>query len=198
MPTSASLWFTYGYSDCPCYCLQRDPPPHCSLLLALPSEFGAAREPQLFYKNAYYSHNLIINDKIFKRLSPSVHPKGDQTWVFIGRTDAEAETPNTLATSCEELTHWKRPWCWEGLGAGGEGDHRGWDDCMASPTRWTWVWVNSGSWWWTGSPGVLWFMGMQRVGHDWATDRFYHGGVVLILFLIFKISDLFSDLKKKS
>ena len=52
--------------------------------------------------------------------------------------------------SCEELTHWKRLWCWEGLGAGGEGDDRGWDGWMVSLTRWTWVWVNSGSWWWTG------------------------------------------------
>jgi len=56
------------------------------------------------------------------------------------------------------------------LGAGGEGDDRGWDGWMASPTRWTWVWVNSGSWWWIGRPGVLWFMGLQRVGHDWATE----------------------------
>ena len=54
---------------------------------------------------------------------------------------------STLATSCEELTSWKRLWCWEGLGAGGEGDDRGWDGCMASLTRWTWVWVNSGRWW---------------------------------------------------
>ena len=77
---------------------------------------------------------------------------------------------NTLATSCEELTHRKRPWCWEGLGAGGEGDHRGWDGWMASLTRWTRVWVNSGSWWWTGRPGVLLFMGSQRVRHDWATE----------------------------
>ena len=61
-------------------------------------------------------------------------------------------------------------WCWEGLGAGGEGDDRGWDGWMASLTRWMRVWVNSGSWWWTGRPGVLWFMGSQRVGHDWATD----------------------------
>ena len=57
-----------------------------------------------------------------------------------------------------------------GIGAGGEGDDRGWDSWMASPTRWTWVWVNSRSWWWTGRPGVLWFMGLQRVGHDWATE----------------------------
>ena len=71
-------------------------------------------------------------------------------------------SPNApLATSCEELTHWKRLWCWEGLGAGGEGDDRGWDGWMASPTQWTWVWVNSGSWWWTGRPGVLRFMGSQ-------------------------------------
>ena len=66
----------------------------------------------------------------------------------------------TLATSCKELTHWKRLWCWEGLGAGGEGGDRGWDGWMASPTRWTWVWVNSGSWWWTGRPDMLWFMGL--------------------------------------
>ena len=77
---------------------------------------------------------------------------------------------NTWATSCKELTHWKRPWCEEGLGAGGEGDDRGWGCWMASLTRWTWVWVNSGSWWWTGRPGMLRFMGSQRVGHDWATD----------------------------
>ena len=76
----------------------------------------------------------------------------------------------TLATSCEELTHWKRLWCWEGLGAGGEGDNRGWDGWMASLTWWTWVWVNSRSWWWTGRPGVLPFMGSQRVGHDWVTE----------------------------
>ena len=67
---------------------------------------------------------------------------------------------STLATLCEEMTHWKRPWCWEGLGAG-EGDDRGWDGWMASLTWWTWVWVNSGSWWWTGRPGVLQFMGSQ-------------------------------------
>ena len=70
----------------------------------------------------------------------------------------------------DELTHWKKPWCWKELGAGGEGDDRGWDDWMASSTRWAWVWVNSRSCWWTGRPGVLWFMGSQRVGHDWATE----------------------------
>ena len=77
---------------------------------------------------------------------------------------------NILATWCEELTHGKRPWCWERLKAGGEGDNRGWDGWMASPTKWTWVWVNSRSWWWTGSPGLLRSMGSQRVGHYWATE----------------------------
>ena len=67
-------------------------------------------------------------------------------------------------------SHWKRLWCWEGLGAGGEGEDRGWGGWMASLTRWTWVWVNSGSWWWTGRPGMLRFMGSQRVGHDWETE----------------------------
>ena len=64
----------------------------------------------------------------------------------------------------------RKIWCWEGLGAGGEEDDRGWDVWMASPTQWTWLWVNSGSWWWTGRPGVLRFKGSQRVGHDWATE----------------------------
>ena len=77
---------------------------------------------------------------------------------------------NTLATWCEELIHLKRSWCRERLRAGGEGDNRGWDGWMASPTQWTWLWVNSRSWWWTGSPAVLQFGGSQRVGQDWATE----------------------------
>ena len=103
-----------------------------------------------------------------KEIQP-VHPKGDQSWVFI-KDWCWSWNSNTLATSCEELTHWKRPCWWEELGAGGEGDDRGWDSWMASPTRWTWILVNSRSWWWTGRPGVLRFTGLQRVGHDWATE----------------------------
>ena len=75
---------------------------------------------------------------------------------------------NTLATWCKELTHWKRPWCWERLKAVGEGDDKVWDGWMASLTRWRWVWVNSRSWWWTGKPGVLQSMRLQRVRHNWA------------------------------
>ena len=99
-----------------------------------------------------------------KEIQP-VHPKEYQSWVFIGRTDAEAKT----LILCP--TQWKRPWCWERLRGGGEGDDRGWDGWMASPTWCTRFWVNSGSWWWTGRPGVLQFMGLQRVGHNWATER---------------------------
>ena len=92
---------------------------------------------------------------------------------------------STLATSCKELTHWKRLWCWEGVGAGGEGDDRGWDGWMASLTWWTLVSVNSRSWWWTGRLGVLWFMGSQRVGQDWATDLIWSEGLSVSFFLSF-------------
>ena len=82
-----------------------------------------------------------------KEIQP-VHPIGDQSWVFFGR--CWSWNSNTLATWCKELTYLKRPWCWERLKAGREGDDRGWDGWMASPTQWVWVWVDSGSWWWTG------------------------------------------------
>ena len=100
------------------------------------------------------------NQSILKEINPGCSLK-DWCWSW---------NSNTLVTSCEELIHWKRPWCWEGLGVGGEGHDRRWDSWMASPARWTWVWVNSRSWWWTGSPGMLEFMGLQRVGHDWVTE----------------------------
>ena len=98
-----------------------------------------------------------------------VHPKGDQSWVLIGRTDAKAETPILWPPHVKSWLIGK-DWSWEGLGAGGEGDDRGWDGWMASPSRWTWVWVNSGSWWLTGRPGMLQSMGSKRVGHDWVTE----------------------------
>ena len=91
------------------------------------------------------------NQSILKEISPGCDWK-DWCWSW---------NSNTLATSCKELTHWKRLWCWEGLGAGEEGDDRRWDGWVASPTRWTWVWVNSRSWWWTGRLGMLQSMGLQ-------------------------------------
>ena len=77
----------------------------------------------------------------------------------------------TLATWCEELTHWKRPWCWERLRTGGEGGDKEWDVCMASPTQWTWVWASFRRWWRTGKPGMLQSMGSQGVGHDLVSEQ---------------------------
>ena len=101
----------------------------------------------------------------WRRSFLSVHWK-DWCWIW---------NSNTLATWCKELTDLKRPWCRERLRAGGEGDDRGWDGWMASPTQWTWVWVDSGSWWWTGRPGMLRFMGSQRVRPDWITELNWKG-----------------------
>ena len=84
--------------------------------------------------------------------------------MFIGRTDVEDETQILWPPDVKSGLIRKDP------DAGGEGDSRGWDDWMVSPTQWTWVWVSSGSWWWTGRPGVLQSMGLLRVGHDWATE----------------------------
>ena len=121
-----------------------------------------------------------------KEIQP-VNSKGNQSWMFIfGRIDAEAETPILcLATWCEELTHLKRPWCWERLKAGKKGEDRGWDVWMASPTQWTWVWVNSGRWWWTGRPGVLQFMRSQSRTRlsDWTELNWYRQNLTLKCFL---------------
>ena len=95
-----------------------------------------------------------------KEIQP-VHLKGDQSWVFIGRTDVEAETPILWPPDSKNWLIW-RPWCWERL-KWGERDDRGWDCWMASLTQWTWVLVNLGSWWWTGRPSLLQSMGSQRV-----------------------------------
>ena len=91
------------------------------------------------------------SQSILKEISPEYSLK-DWGW---------SRSSNTLVTWCEELTYWKRPLCWEGLKAGREGDDRGWDGWMASPTLWTWIWVNSRSWWWTGKPGMLQSLGLQ-------------------------------------
>ena len=106
----------------------------------------------------------------YKKIQP-VHPKGNQSWIFIGRDWCWSWNSNTLATWCEELTHLKRPWCWEWLKVGGEGDNKGWDGWMPSLTQWTWVWVSSRSSWWTGKPGMWQSMGSQRIRHNWATEQ---------------------------
>ena len=102
-----------------------------------------------------------------KEIQP-VHPKGDQSWVFIGRIDAEAETPVLGPPHAKSWLIRKDP----DAGRDWEQEEKGTtEDKMAGwHHRWAWVWVDSGSWWWTGRPGVLRFMGSQRVGHDWATE----------------------------
>ena len=96
------------------------------------------------------------NQSILKEISPGCSLEGLRLKVKL----------QYLANWCKEVTHLKIPWCWERLKAGGERDDRGWDSWMASLTQWTWVWVNSRSWWWTGRPGVLQFLGSQRVRHN--------------------------------
>ena len=100
------------------------------------------------------------NQSILKKINPECSLVG-LIWSW---------NSNILASWCEEPAHWKILWCWERFKEGVEGDNRGWDGWMAWPTQWTWVWVSSGSWWWIGRPGLLRFMGSQRVGLDWAIE----------------------------
>ena len=100
-----------------------------------------------------------------------VNLKGDQPWIFTGRTDAVAEAP-IFWSSYVNRTHWKSPSCWERLRVGTEEGVRGLDGWMASLKQWMWTWANSGRWWGTGRPDVLQSMGSQRVGPDWTTFTF--------------------------
>ena len=103
-----------------------------------------------------------------KQIKP-VNPKGNQPWKFIGRAVTEAEAP-ILCHQYEEPTNWKRPWCWERLRAGGEGDNRQWDGWMASLTQWTGVWANSGRYWRTGRPAVHGIAKSWTRLSDWTTS----------------------------
>ena len=114
---------------------------------------------ELDYKESWVPKNWCFWPVVLEKTSESpldckeiqpVHPKRDQSWVFIGRTDAETETP--ILWPLDELTHLKRPWCWERLKAGREGNNKGGDGWMASPTRWTWVWAAPGAGDEQGSP----------------------------------------------
>ena len=115
-----------------------------------------------------------------KEIQP-VHPKGNQSWIFIGRTDTEAETP-ILWTLMWRTDSFEKTLMLGKIEVGGEADDRGWDGWMASLTQWTWVWVNSGRWWRTGKSGMLQSMGSQRVGNDWATDLIW-SDVLMVLDL---------------
>ena len=105
----------------------------------------------------------------YKEIQP-VHPKGDQSWMFIGRTDAKSETLILWPPHAKSWLIGKDPDAGRDWGQEEKGTTEQWDGWTASPTRWSWVWVNSGSWWWIGWLGVLRFMGSQRVRHDWATE----------------------------
>ena len=121
---------------------------------------------------------MLLNCGVGEDFSESLGLQGDQISQFSRKSVLNIHWKdwywswifNTLATWWEELTHWKRPWCWERLRARGKGDDRGWDGWMASPIWWTWVWASSRSWRWTGKPGKLQLIGSQRVGHDWGTE----------------------------
>ena len=113
-----------------------------------------------------------------KQIQP-VNPEGNQSWVYFGRTDAEAETPIPWPPDAKELAHWKRPWYWERLKAGGEGDDRGWAVWIASPSQWPWVEQAPGVGD-TGKPGMLQATGSQKVGHYWSTKLNWKGKKLII------------------
>ena len=115
------------------------------------------------------------NQSILKEISPGCSLEGLMLKLKL----------HILATWSEELTHLKSTWCWERLKAGGEGDDRGRDGWMATPTQWTWVWVDFGSWWWTGKPGVLRFTGSQRVRDNWTTELKSVETQILFVFVSF-------------
>ena len=135
---------------------------------------------ELDYKESWVPKNLcfwtVVLDKTFKspldckEIQP-VHPKVNQSWIFIGRTDVKAETSILWPPDVKSWLVWKRPWCWERLKAGGEGDDKGWDGCIASLTQWTWIWINSGSWlmdreaWCAAVHGVI-----KSQTQNWATE----------------------------
>ena len=127
----------------------------------------------------------------------SVYLKGNQSWNIHWEEWCWSWNSNTLATWCEDLTHLKRPWFWERLKAGREGDDRAWDGWMASQTQWTWVWVNSWSWWWTGRLGLLQSMGSQRVEHNWVPELKWTFTERMSHYFVNLLSPVFLSLKKK-
>ena len=132
---------------------------------------------ELDYKESWAPNNwwfwTVVLEKTIespldcKEIQP-VHLEGNQSWIFIGRTDVEAEIPILWPPHGKSWLIWKDPAAgkdWRREKGTTEDEMLGWH-----PTQWTWVWVNSRSWWWTGRPGVLQSVGLQRVGHDWATE----------------------------
>ena len=133
---------------------------------------------ELEYKESWVTKNwcfwTVVSEKTLespldcKEIKP-VNPKANQSWIFIGRTEAEAETLILWPSNAKNWLTGKDPDAGR-LKVGGEGNNKGWDGWMASPTRWTWVWASSRSWWWTEKPSVLQSLGLQRFRHNWATE----------------------------
>ena len=109
-----------------------------------------------------------------------VNHKGNQSWIFMEGLMLKLKL-QYFSHLMRRTNSFEKTLMWVRLMAGGAGDSRGWVGWMASPTQWSWVWVSSGSWWWTGRPGVLWFMGSQIVGHNWATELSWEIGNSLIM-----------------
>ena len=133
-------------------------------------ESWTIKKAECFLKNWCFWTVVLeetLKSPLDSKIQP-VHPKGNQSWIFIGRTDAEAETPILWPPDTKNWLIWKTLMLGK-IEGGKRREWQRWDGWMASLTQWTWVWVNSGSWWWTGRPGVLQSMGSQRVRHNWAT-----------------------------
>ena len=116
---------------------------------------------------------MLLNCGVGEDSWESLGQQGDQSWVFIGRTDAATEAPILWPPDAKNWLIWKDPYAGKRLKAGGKGGDRGWDSWMASLTQWTWVWANSKRQWRTGKPGMLQSMGSQRVRPNWATEQLY-------------------------
>ena len=135
---------------------------------------GSFQMSQLFVSGGQ-SIGVSASTSVLPMNTQDWSPSGCTGWISLqskglSRVWCWSLNSNTLATWCKEMTHLKRPWCWESLKAGGGGDDRGWDGWMAPPTQWIWVWLDSGSWWWTGRPAVLQSIGSQGGGYDWVTE----------------------------
>ena len=134
---------------------------------------------ELDYKESWAPKNWCFQTVVLEKTLESpldckeiqlVHPKRNQSWIFTGRTDGEAETPILWPPDVKNWLIRKDPDAGKDWRQEEKGDDRGWDGWMASPTQWIWVWASSGSWWWTGKPGMLQSMESQRVEHNWVTE----------------------------
>ena len=155
-------------------------------------DYNESWEPKNWCFSTAVLEKTLENPLDCKEIKP-VHPKGNQSWMFIGRTDAEAETPILWPLDAKDWFIGKDPDT--GKIEGRRRGWRGWDGWMTSLTQWTWVWASSGNWWWAGKTGVLQSMGLQRVEHDWVTKLLIQGEIIKIKLL--SISHFKNNIKAK-